>query len=378
MSEVGTAPRIVVAPDKFKGTLTAAQAATAIEAGIRAVVPEARTTALPVADGGEGTIDALVAAGATEHLVTVTGPLDEPTLARFAVHGATAFIESAQACGLQLVEPTPASALRAHSKGVGELLLAALDVGVERIVVGLGGVACTDGGGGMAQVLGAQLLDRTGRPVVPGGVGLVTLGAVDLTGLDPRLHDTALVAATDVTNPLTGATGAAHVYGPQKGAGRAEVAVLERGLARLARVLESTTGESVDGVAGSGAAGGLAAGMVAMLGAGLASGCELVLHLLQVARCIDGADLVVTGEGKLDAQSFFGKAPVGVASLARRYGVPVVAIAGVVEGADDGALEKAFDACWSLTDEVGPLALSAPAEALTCVAERMVRRWLAE
>jgi glycerate kinase len=369
-------PHIVIAPDKFKGTLTAAQAGAAMRAGALAVAPDARITLIPVADGGEGTIDALLVAGAVDHVVTVSGPLDQPTQAHFALRDGVVFIEAAQACGLQLIEPSAQSALHAHSKGLGELIDAALDAGAQRIVVGLGGVACTDGGAGMAEVLGVRLVDPTGQPIPPGGEGLASLAAIDLAGLDPRLRRTTVVAATDVRNPLIGADGAARIYGPQKGAGPSEVALLERALAQFAHVLQAATGKSIDGIPGSGAAGGIAAGMVGIFDAPIASGCDLVLDLLQVAACIADADLVLTGEGKLDAQSLFGKAPVGVAMLARRYSVPAIAIAGAIDRAEDPAFDNVFDASWSLTEQVGPLSMNAPADALTAVTAQAVRQWL--
>ncbi len=370
-------PHVLVAPDKFKGTLTAQEAAAAMRAGVVLARPDAVVSTIPVADGGEGTIEALLAAGATEHRVTVSGPLSRPTEARLAVHGTTAFVESAQACGLQLLEPDRSTALHAHSRGVGELVLAALDTGCERLVVGLGGSACTDGGAGMAQVLGASLTDATGAAVADGGRGLVHLSRVGLDGLDPRLRGVEVVVASDVRSPLVGPEGAAHVYGPQKGAGPEEVALLDGALVRFAGALYDATGQDLRTLPGSGAAGGLGAGLVAFTGATITSGTDLVLGLLGVDRALDGVDVVITGEGRLDDQSLTGKAPVGVAELAARHGVPTIAVAGLVEVAEPATLDRYFLRTWSLADHVGPdHALRDAAAAVTTTTAAATAAWL--
>lgn len=370
-------PHVLVAPDKLKGTLTAQEAAAALRDGVLLARPDAVVTAIPVADGGEGTIEALLAAGATEHRVTVSGPLDREVEARFAVLGTTAFVESAQACGLQLLTPDRSTAVRAHSRGVGELVRAALETGCRRLVVGLGGSACTDGGTGMARALGAVLTDAAGTPVGDGGGALVDLARIDTAGLDPRLADVAVVVASDVRSPLLGPAGAAHVYGPQKGAGPREVALLEDALGHLADALQALTGQDLRDLPGAGAAGGLGAGLVAFTGATITSGTDLVLDLLGVGRALAGVDLVITGEGRLDDQSLAGKAPVGVAELAARHGVPTIAVAGVVEVTDPDALGRHFARAWSVVEHTGRRrALTDTAAAVRDTAAAATTAWL--
>ena len=319
--------RVVLCLDKLKGSLTAAQACDALAAGISGAAPDWDVRQRPVADGGEGTVDALVAAGFHRVRVTVTGPLGGSVEAELAVRGSTAVVEMAQASGLALVDGQP-DAVRAGTSGTGQLVLAALDLGCTEVVLAVGGSASTDGGAGMLQALGARLTTSSGAELVPGGGALTGLAAVDLAGLDQRLARTRIVLASDVENPLLGPQGAAAVYGPQKGATPAQVAVLERGLARLAELLPG--GQEHAGRAGAGAAGGTGFAALAVLGAHRTSGADFVLHETRLEDDVRGADLVVVGEGRLDAQSLAGKAPVRVADLARRHGVTVVAVAGEV------------------------------------------------
>lgn len=366
--------RVLVSPDKFKGTLSGPAAAEAMAEGVRSVLPDADLRLIPLADGGEGTVDAVVATGAHDVAVTVPGPLGDPVGARFAMTGSTAVIESAQACGLQLTTPSPDSALRASSAGVARLIRAAWEAGATRIVVGLGGVASTDGGTGLATELGARFLDQAGVPVGPGALHRVV--AVDLAGLDERVGETEFVAATDVTNPLLGPTGAAAVYGPQKGAGTEQVELLDAGLRAVADVVESEVGSLLRDLPGAGAAGGLGWGLMAFLGAAVRSGGDLVMDLVGLPPALGEADLVLTGEGKLDAQSAFGKGPVALAELASRHGVQTVAVAGTVDAA--GREGTAFAAVWSLVEELGQqAALGDTAASLTEVTARAVRALLA-
>lgn len=368
--------RVVVAPDKFKGTLSATEAADAMVSAVRESLPDSEVVVVPVADGGEGTVDALVSAGAAEHRFLVTGPLGDAVPARLAVDGATAYVESAQACGLTLLPPTPETALRAHSRGVGELVRHALDLGCREVVVGLGGVACTDGGAGALGALGVR--DVGGRRLDGGGGGLRELTGLELTGLDGRLGETSVVVATDVTNPLVGPHGAAAVYGPQKGAGPHEVELLDAGLRHWATLLAAATGRDVSDTPGAGAAGGLAAGLVAGLDARVVSGVDLVLERVGAPDLVAGADLVLTGEGRMDGQSLHGKAPVGVARLARAHGVPVLAVAGAVDPAARDQLAGSFDAVWSVSGEVGEAAaLGRAGRSLREVTGRAVGAWLA-
>lgn len=326
---LGRPLRVVVAPDKFKGSLTAVQAAAAIAAGFAAAHPDAVIVQLPVADGGEGTVDAALTAGFTPHRVVVQGPTGQPVTAVLAVREGTAVIEMAEASGLRLLPLARPAPLTASSYGTGELVRAALDAGASRIVLGVGGSASTDGGAGMAQALGAQLLDAAGRQVPPGGAGLAQLHRIEVADFDARLADTEVVVASDVDNPLCGPRGAAAVYGPQKGATADDVATLDSALAHYAQLLRRDLNIEVADVPGAGAAGGTGAGALAFLGARLTSGIALLLEVVGFAEAIRGADLVITGEGSLDAQSLHGKAPIGVARAAG--GIPVIALVGRLE-----------------------------------------------
>jgi len=324
--------RILIAPDKFKGSLTAAEAAAAMAEGALRVYPEASVLRLPVADGGEGTLEAAVAAGYEERLNAVVGPILAPIGAAWALRkdafgGATAVIETAQASGLAHMEPTPENALRAHSYGSGQLIAAALDSGATEIILGVGGSAMTDAGSGALRALGLKPLDANGNVVPLGGGSLADVAAVDVSGLDPRLSAVTLRIAVDVQNPLFGSDGAAHVFGPQKGADEDAVERLDAGLRNWASVLRQATGRDVN-VPGSGAAGGFPASFLAFSNAALESGFQLVAGLTGLADKLRGADLVITGEGSLDEQSLTGKAPVALADAAHALGIPVIMVAG--------------------------------------------------
>ncbi|MEV4737126.1 MULTISPECIES: glycerate kinase [unclassified Microbacterium] len=341
--------RIVIASDKFKGSATGPEVAAALADGIHDVLPDAVVEAVPVADGGEGTIDAALAAGFSPVDATVTGPTGEPVVARFAVRGAEAIIEMAAASGLDVLPRGEKAALTATSRGTGELILAALDRGCRDIVLGVGGSACTDGGAGMLHALGASLQTETGE-ATPGGAALAGLASVDLAGLDPRLDETSFVLASDVDNPLLGERGAAVVFAPQKGASDDDVIVLERGLARFAELIEQAPGviPSVD-AEGAGAAGGVGYAALAVLGARRERGVEVVLRLTGLAERIAGADLVITGEGSLDAQSLGGKTPLGVAALAAEAGVPTVAACGRAALSEAQAADAGFAQVYALS-----------------------------
>lgn len=368
--------RLILAPDKFKATLTASEAAAAMAAGARRALPAAELVELPVADGGDGTLAAAVAAGAELRSVRVADALGRRVPAQYAVLGDTAIIESAQACGLQHVPVNPESALRSHSAGVGELIAAALDDGCRDLVIGLGGSACTDGGAGMARALGVRMAGPAGQELPYGGGWLAELAEIDTAGLDPRLRESTVRIACDVTNPLLGETGAAAVFAPQKGAGPAEVARLAAGLANYAERVRLACGIDIDRLPGGGAAGGLAAGLVAFAGGRIDSGIEFLLRLLGFADRLADCSLVITGEGCLDQQSLAGKAPAGVARLAGRHGVPVLAVAGRLQLGPAELAEAGFAAAWSLTDEVGGhRAVRDAAGALAEVTERAVRHW---
>jgi glycerate kinase len=363
--------KIVLAPDKFKGSLTAPEVAEALAEGIREVLTEAELILVPVADGGEGTVAAALGAGFAPRRARVSGPTGEPLTAEFAVDPARrrAVVEMAAASGLDVLPKGVKDARNATSLGTGQLIRAALDAGAREIVLGVGGSACTDGGAGMLQGLGARFMDDAGKELPLGGAALARIAEVDLGGLDARLDDARLILAADVDNPLLGERGAAAVFGPQKGASPSDVAELDAALARFADVLGETMGflaKAAKDAPGAGAAGGV--GYAALtLGAQRRRGIDVVVEFTGLREKLEGAALVVTGEGSLDAQSLAGKAPVGVASEARAQSVPVVAVCG--RSLLDGAAQAraGFAAVRALTD------LEADVEVCLRDARRLVR-----
>ncbi|MFN3988271.1 MAG: glycerate kinase [Rhodocyclaceae bacterium] len=323
--------KIVIAPDSYKESLSALEVAEAVARGFRAVFPDAIYRLLPVADGGEGTVEAMVAAtGGHRRAVQVTGPLGETVEAGYGVtgDGATAIVEMAAASGLGLVPPARRDPCVTTSRGTGELILAVLDAGIRHLIVGIGGSATNDAGAGMLQALGVRLLDEAGEVLAPGGAALARLARIDTTGLDPRLAACRIEVACDVDNPLLGPTGASAVFGPQKGATPRMVEVLDAALARFAQIVERDMGVAVAGRAGAGAAGGMGAALMAFTGASLRPGIDIVVEAVGLAKEVADADLVITGEGRMDAQTAHGKTPVGVARVAQRHGKPVIGIAG--------------------------------------------------
>ena len=390
---------VVVAPDKFKGTLTATQVAAHVAAGFARVRPDLAAVQVPVADGGDGTVDAAEAAGYRRVEIGVRGPTGKPVNASFALLGETAVVESAQACGLARLPGGELAPLTATSRGAGELILAAVRMRAKRIVLGLGGVACTDGGAGLVTALGGRLLDPSGNELPPGGAALATLDRVDVRRLRD-LGGAEVIAATDVDNPLLGPRGAAAVYGPQKGASPADVVLLEQGLGRWADVAERSFGFDKRDEPGAGAAGGLGFAVLGVLGAGAQPGIELMLDLLSFAGHLPGARLVITGEGALDEQTLHGKAPAGVARAAAAAegpgksgtaaegpgksgtaagpDLPVVAVCGVCSLSPEQLRAAGIARAYALTDiepdltrcreQAGPL--------LEDLAERVARDWL--
>ncbi|MEW2296455.1 glycerate kinase [Streptomyces sp. NPDC006743] len=343
---------MLVAADKFKGSLTAVQVAERVTAGLRRVVPDLEVEALPVADGGDGTVDAAVAAGFERREVRVTGPLGEAVTAAFALRGDTAVVEMAEASGLQRLPAGVFAPLTASTYGSGELLRAALEAGARTIVFGVGGSATTDGGAGMLSALGARFLRADGEPVAPGGGGLADLAHADLSALDPRLADVEFVLASDVDNPLTGPKGAAAVYGPQKGASPEDVETLDAALAHYAKVLEGAIGARAAEYAaspGAGAAGGIGYGAL-ILGARFRAGIEVMLDVLGFAPALQRASLVITGEGSLDEQTLHGKAPAGVAAAARAADKEVVAVCGRLALAPEVLGRAGIRRAYALTD----------------------------
>ncbi|MEV4901970.1 glycerate kinase [Citricoccus sp. NPDC055426] len=341
--------RVLISPDKFKGTLTAAQAAAAMAEGVRRAHPHADIALLPIADGGDGTLEAALAAGFTEQRTRVNGPRGAEVEARWALRGGTAVIETAAASGLLLTTPSVESALYSHSYGSGQLIAAALDARATQIVIGLGGSAMTDGGAGALQALGLALYSGDGTPLRPGIDVLSEAARLEVGRLDPRLAGVALRIATDVDNHLYGPDGAACVFGPQKGADAAAVRRLDEALRHWAAVLSSTSGRDVN-VAGAGAAGGFAAGFLAFTGARLERGFDLVADLVGFDAALAEAELLVTGEGRVDAGSAHGKAPLAAAGRARDRGVPVALVAGDITVPREQLTQYGIVAAASLMD----------------------------
>ncbi|MBU8829588.1 glycerate kinase [Mycolicibacterium goodii] len=332
--------KIVLAPDSFKESMTASQAVAAMRDGVHQVLPDAECVGVPMADGGEGTVDAVVDALAGERVpVDVSDPLGRPISAHygFIPDRKLAVIEMATASGLELVAPADRDVLRASTFGVGQLISSALDRGATDLLIGLGGSATNDGGTGMLTALGAALLDAGGKPLPPGGAALAQLDRIDLTGLDARLADVQIRIASDVTAPLLGPGGASAVFGPQKGAGPFDVETLEAALTRLAVVTEETLGRARPELPGAGAAGGLGFALLDFLGAECRPGVEVIAETVGLAKAVVGADWVFTGEGSVDAQTVLGKTPFGVTQVARQAGARVVIFAGRV-GDDAGVL----------------------------------------
>ncbi len=374
--------RVVIAPDKFKGSLTALEAVEAMARGVARVDPRARLDRVPMADGGEGTVAALVAAtGGCFRAVTVTGPLGEPVGATFGLlgDGRTAALEMASASGLGLVPVTARDPLRATTRGTGELLREALETGARRVIVGIGGSATNDGGAGLGQALGFRLLDVHGREIEPGGGGLGSLDRIEPPADARLLSSVSIYVACDVTNPLCGAHGASAVYGPQKGATPEIVERLDRNLEHFARIVWRDLGVSVRDLPGAGAAGGLGAGLVSFAGGKLQPGVDLVIEAVQLRARLRSSYLCLTGEGSLDAQSAFGKTAVGVARLARSLGCPTLAIAGTLGPGADAVLAQGVDAFFSICP--GPIsldeAIARAAELLENATVQVVRAYLA-
>lgn len=343
--------KIVIAPDSYKESLSALEVANAIEQGFREIWPDADYVKLPVADGGEGTVEAMVEATMGRIVeVDVTGPLGEPVTAFYGLSGdeRTAFIEMAAASGLEQVPVALRDPLKTTSWGTGELIRHALDAGVDHIIIGLGGSATNDGGAGMVQALGAKLLDARQNEIGKGGAALDALAQIDISQLDPRLAACRIEVACDVTNPLTGKEGASAVFGPQKGATAETIDRLDTALAHYAQIIARDLDVDVLELAGGGAAGGMGAALYAFCGAQLRRGIEIVTDALQLDACVADADLVITGEGRIDSQTIHGKVPVGVAKVAKRYNKPVIGIAGSLT-ADVGIVhEHGLDAVFSV------------------------------
>ena len=343
--------RVLIAPQEFKGSLTAGEVAAAMAAGVRAAVPQVDIDVAPLSDGGPGFVDAMVAAGGGERRhVRVRDPLGRPVTATFGLlnGGETAVVEMAEAAGLKRMADAELDPRRASTAGVGEMIRAALDAGARRLLVGIGGSATNDGGAGMAQALDGRLYDADGEDLPPGGAALAQLASIDITGLDGRLAGTKVVAATDVTNPLCGPEGASAVFGPQKGADAQAVVELDAALAHYASIIGRDLGVDVRHVPGAGAAGGLGAGLIAFLKAKVRPGFALVSETINLPSRVHEAALILTGEGRLDGQTGYGKTVAGVAALGQAAGVPVVALCGGLTEGWRALLDAGLTAAFSV------------------------------
>ncbi|MBO1551516.1 glycerate kinase [Yersinia pseudotuberculosis] len=372
--------KIIIAPDSFKESLTAMQVAEAIEQGFSEIFPQAEYIKLPMADGGEGTVESMVAATGGERVnVEVTGPLGAPVKAFYGWmgDGETAVIEMAAASGLHLVAPEQRNPLITTSYGTGELILAALNHGARKIILGIGGSATNDGGAGMMQALGVQLSDQQGKALTVGGAALAQLVDIDLSQLDDRLAQTDILVACDVDNPLCGAKGASAVFGPQKGATPERVQQLDAALQHYGEKIEHVTGKSVINVAGAGAAGGMGAALFGLLNARLQPGIEIVTEALKLATAVQDADLVITGEGRIDSQTIYGKTPVGVARVAKRFDIPVIAIAGSMAPDYEVVHQHGLDAVFSVLNHIQtlPEALEEASDNIRITARNVAAVW---
>ncbi|MDE1478881.1 glycerate kinase [Xenorhabdus bovienii] len=372
--------KIVIAPDSFKESLSALQVAEAIEQGFREIFPQATYIRLPMADGGEGTVESLVAATGGQRIsCSVTDPLGQPVDAFFGLlgDGKTAVIEMAAASGLHLVPMEQRNPLITTSYGTGELILAALEHGAQKLILGIGGSATNDGGAGMMQALGAQLWDGDCRILPLGGAALTRLESIGLSGLDPRLSQLEITVACDVNNPLCGELGASAIFGPQKGATPEMVKALDSALHHYGMKIESLTDKKVIDVAGAGAAGGMGASLLGCLGAKLQSGIEIVINTLKLEEAIQGADLVITGEGRMDSQTIQGKTPIGVARVAKKFGIPTIALVGGMSRDYHVVHQHGLDAVFSIVPGACSLsdALANGADNLRVTARNVASVW---
>ncbi|MDI6917449.1 MAG: glycerate kinase [Thermoplasmatales archaeon] len=349
--------KIVVAPGSFKGSLTASEVSDATEKGFRRIFPASNIVKIPMADGGDGTLECLVKATNGRIInEVVTGPLGKKVKACYGVlDDETVIIESASSSGLKLLKPEEYNPMLTTTYGTGELIKSALDKGYRKLIIGVGGSATNDAGAGMAQALGVRLLDSSGKNIPFGGQALSKLDKIDISEMDKRIAETEIVVACDVSNPLTGVCGAANVYGRQKGATPKMVKELDNYLEHFARIAEKDLGKKVKGIPGAGAAGGTSAGLMVFLDAKLKPGAELVAEYLKLSEHIKDADLVVTGEGKIDSQTVYGKTPVGVAKIAKKFGTPIIIIAGQISEGAEKLYAHGIDAMLSTAQ--GPISL---------------------
>lgn len=346
--------KIVIAPDSFKESMTALEAATAIEEGFKLVLPEADYIKVPMADGGEGTVQSIIdATGGTLKTLTVTGPLQTPVEAFYGISGdrKIAVIEMAASSGLDKVPFDKRNPLNTTTYGFGELIKDALDEGVSEILLGIGGSATNDGGAGMIMSLGGRLLDKDHNPITPNGKGLKDLAYIDNTQMHPRIKEVTIRVACDVDNPLTGEHGASYIYGPQKGGTEEQLKQLDANLSHYADLINTFLGKDIKSIPGSGAAGGLGAGIMAFLEGKLERGGDLLVDILDLETRIKGADLVITGEGGINHQTIYGKTPIAVSKIAKQNGVPTIALAGCLNDGHETIFEEGIDAVFSIIPE---------------------------
>jgi len=369
--------KIIVAPDSFKGSLTAIEVSDAIGKGVREVFPEAEIIKIPMADGGDGTVQCLVSATGGKILEEkVIGPLGDEVLASYGILAdkKTAVIEMAAASGLTLVPEGKRNPLITTTYGTGQLIKAALDQGCRKMIIGIGGSATNDGGAGMVQALGVKLLDREGREIGFGGGELKKIFRIDTKYLDNRLSETKVLIASDVSNPLCGPKGAARIYGPQKGATPEIIEELDKSLAHFAKLIKRDLNKDIKDIPGAGAAGGLGAGLMAFLNAELRPGIEIIIDVVKLEQAIKDADLVITGEGKIDSQTIYGKAPIGVAKIAKKYNVPVIAVAAIIEENAQFFREYGIDFLIKISEP--PMSLTEPKSKKVWLVKRSIKQFL--
>lgn len=373
--------KIVIAPDSFKGSLTAFEVAKSIQKGILKVDETIENVIVPMADGGEGTVQSLIdASGGKIVELTVHDPLFREIKSFYGImgDGVTAVIEMAAASGLPLLTPEERNPLKTTSYGTGELIKDAINRGSKKFIIGLGGSATNDGGCGMAQALGAKFLDKNGNEIGMGGGELAKISAIDISGLDKRIKNAGFLAACDVENPLCGENGASAVYGPQKGASSDDVIHLDKGLEHFAQMVKQQLNLNIKDVAGAGASGGLGAGVMIFLNGQLQRGIDIVTQTTDLADKMNGADLVITGEGRMDYQTTFGKTPFGVAQVAKKQNIPVIALAGSLGDGYQTLYKMGFDEIYSIMNESMSLkyAIENAAELLENAAENVIRLWM--
>jgi glycerate kinase len=369
--------KIVIAPDSFKGSLTAVEVSDAIGQGVREIFPETEIVKIPMADGGDGTVQCLVNATGGEILrEKVKNPLGDEVLASYGILGdkKTAVIEMAEASGLTLIPENKKNPLITTTYGTGQLIKAALDRGCRKMIIGIGGSATNDGGAGMVQALGVKLLNRKGKEISFGGGELKRIFRIDTKYLDNRLSDTKVLIASDVSNPLCGPKGASRIYGPQKGATPEIIEELDESLAHFAEIIKRDLHKNVKDIPGAGAAGGLGASLMAFLDAEIRPGIEIIIEIVKLEQTIKDADLVITGEGKIDSQTIYGKAPIGVAKIAKKYNVPVIAVAAIISDDADIVHQHGIDNLIKVSEP--PMSLAEPKSKKVRLVKRSIKQFL--